>query len=86
MDTITRVTNSCPLYGRNVEYKEGLCPFVKKVLKNIIVLHWSEKYTERDIIDIGKAISKVVRCITWSIVPCETYTRVCTKETGCVVQ
>jgi len=56
----TKCPFTCPLYGKNIEYKKGLCPTAEDVLKRLIVLHWSEKYTQKNVYDIKNAIQKVV--------------------------
>jgi perosamine synthetase len=52
---------SCPLYGNDREYRKGLCPEAEALLHRLVVLHWSEKYTERHIAGIAEAIKKVAR-------------------------
>lgn len=49
----------CPRYGRKIEYREGDCPNAERILKEIITIPINEFYTEEDINDIFRAISKV---------------------------
>jgi len=49
----------CPRYNRRVQYSEGDCPNAEKVLREIITIPVNEFYTDEDINDIFKAISKV---------------------------
>jgi len=48
-----------PYYGREIEYKPGLCPVAESVNETAIRFSVSEFYTERDIADIAGAIRKV---------------------------
>lgn len=49
----------CPRYNRRIEYKEGDCPTAEKVIRELITIPVNEFYTEEDINDIFKAVSKV---------------------------
>jgi dTDP-4-amino-4,6-dideoxygalactose transaminase len=49
----------CPRYNKKVVYKEGDCPNAEKILKELITLPINEFYTEEDVYDMFKAISKV---------------------------
>jgi len=51
-----------PLYGRPVEYGEGLCPRAEKALKQLIVIPWNEFYTPEDVDDIAEALEKLTKC------------------------
>ena len=51
---------SCPRYGKQIEYPEGLCPRAEKACKDTLVLPWNEKFTEQDVQDIARGIKKVV--------------------------
>ena len=50
---------SCPLYGKDVEYREGLCPTTERILKEIITLPITDSFTSQDVEDVAAAISKV---------------------------
>ena len=50
-----------PLYGRDVEYREGLCPRAELVLKQLIVIPWNELYKPEDVDDIAEALEKLVK-------------------------
>ena len=50
-----------PLYGRPVEYREGLCPRAEKALKHLIVIPWNEFYTPEDVDDIAEALEKLTK-------------------------
>jgi len=49
----------CPLHGRDVEYREGMCPNTEKILRSIITLPIRECFTENDIGDMARGITKV---------------------------
>lgn len=46
-------------YGREVEYKPGMCPQAEDVLKNTVRLYLKESYSEQDVNEIITAIRKV---------------------------
>ncbi|MEM1522712.1 MAG: DegT/DnrJ/EryC1/StrS family aminotransferase [Thermofilaceae archaeon] len=50
-----------PFYGRDVEYREGLCPRAENVLRHLIVIPWSEFYKPEDVDDIAEALEKLVK-------------------------
>jgi dTDP-4-amino-4,6-dideoxygalactose transaminase len=50
-----------PYYGREIEYKEGLCPVAEEIHKTAIKLPVSEFYSRRDIKDMVAAIHKVAK-------------------------
>jgi len=50
----------CPLYGKDIVYREGLCPNAERILKQLITLPCNEYFTEEDVEDIAKAIEKVL--------------------------
>jgi len=50
---------NCPLYGREINYEEGMCPNSEAILKDILVLPMNEFFTEEDITDIAGGIGKV---------------------------
>ena len=54
----------CQFYGKDVEYKEGLCPQAEEALKKMLVLPWNENYSEQDINFIAGAIKNVVAELT----------------------
>jgi len=54
----------CPLYGKEIEYKEGLCPRAESALKRMLVIPWNERYTEENITDIADAVREAVDGIT----------------------
>ena len=49
----------CPLYGREIIYKKGLCPQTEKILTELVTLPCNEYFTEKDVEDIALAIRKV---------------------------
>ena len=49
----------CPKYGKNIEYKRGICPITEKMLPKLVVIGINENYSKNDIDDIAKAITKV---------------------------
>ena len=48
-----------PYYGKDIEYKKGLCPVAEEILNTAIRLSISEFYTEQDIDEMIAAIRKV---------------------------
>ncbi|MCL2158618.1 MAG: DegT/DnrJ/EryC1/StrS family aminotransferase [Oscillospiraceae bacterium] len=46
-------------YGRQIEYKKGLCPLAERILERTVKFSISEFYTDQDIDDIISAICKV---------------------------
>jgi len=50
----------CPLYGRDIVYREGLCPNAERILKQLVTLPCNEYFTEEDVEDIAKAVEKVL--------------------------
>lgn len=51
----------CPRYGKRIKYSEGDCPNAEKLLKELITIPMNEFYTDEDVEDIFRAISKVAR-------------------------
>jgi len=51
---------TCQMYGRNIEYREGLCPNAEDTLRKTITLPCNEYFTEEDIDDIAEAVRKVL--------------------------
>ncbi|RLI26136.1 glutamine--scyllo-inositol aminotransferase, partial [Candidatus Bathyarchaeota archaeon] len=49
----------CPLYGREIGYREGLCPQAEKTISQLITLPCNEYFTEEDVEDIAEALEKV---------------------------
>lgn len=49
----------CPKYGREIEYKKGLCPNAEEILATSIRLKCNEFFTDEDVEDIIKGIKKV---------------------------
>ena len=49
----------CHFAGRRIQYKEQDCPNTVEILRRIILIYWNEKYTDRDLQDIGDALDKV---------------------------
>jgi len=49
----------CPIHGRDIEYKEGLCPTTEDILRRIITLPMRECFTEGDVKDMAQGITKV---------------------------
>jgi len=47
------------MYGREMIYREGLCPQAEKILSQLITLPCNEYFTEEDVEDIASAIRKV---------------------------
>jgi perosamine synthetase len=45
--------------GKKYTYGPGLCPKAEKVLTEMIILPWSEKYTETHVHDIAAGLTKV---------------------------
>lgn len=50
---------SCPFYGREIEYKTGLCPEAENILKTCIRLECKEYFTEQDLAETIAGIKKV---------------------------
>ncbi|MFQ6095951.1 MAG: DegT/DnrJ/EryC1/StrS family aminotransferase [Candidatus Bathyarchaeia archaeon] len=50
----------CPLYGREIIYKRGLCSEAERILSQLITLPCNEYFTKDDIDDIASAIRKVL--------------------------
>ncbi|MEM2945616.1 MAG: DegT/DnrJ/EryC1/StrS family aminotransferase [Candidatus Hadarchaeum sp.] len=50
-----------PYYGKEIEYKEGLCPVAEEELKHIGVIPINENWTEEDVKDVARAMRKVRR-------------------------
>ncbi|MBQ6902841.1 MAG: DegT/DnrJ/EryC1/StrS family aminotransferase [Oscillospiraceae bacterium] len=50
---------SCPFYGKEIEYKTGLCPTAEEILKTCVRLECKEHYTEQDLKETIIAIRKV---------------------------
>ncbi len=50
---------SCPYYGREIEYKTGLCPNAEKILETCIRLESKEYFTEQDLRETIEGIRKV---------------------------
>lgn len=48
-----------PYVRKGLKYESGICSVAEKVINDIVVLPWSENYTEADVHDIGRAIKKV---------------------------
>lgn len=48
-----------PYVRQEIKYEVGLCPSAERVINDIIVVPWTERYQEQDIHDIGRAIQKV---------------------------
>lgn len=55
----TKIPFSLPEYGREIEYKKGLCPKAEEVLGSVIYLPVNEFFTEQDLEDTVAAIRKV---------------------------
>lgn len=51
---------SCPMYGKKIEFPEGLCPRGEKACKDTLIFPWNEKFTEQNVQDIARGIKKVV--------------------------
>ena len=50
----------CPLYGREIDYREGLCPQAEETIRQLITLPCNEYFTEEDVEDIAEALEKVL--------------------------
>lgn len=50
----------CPLYGREVSYRQGLCPQAEAILNQLVTLPCNEYFTEEDVDDIASALAKVL--------------------------
>ena len=55
---------SCPFYGRNIEYKKGLCPNAEWVSERVITLPTLPYLSDEHVIDIAKAVKKVAKFYT----------------------
>ena len=55
----SRCPFSCPRYGRQIEYREGLCPRAEMLEQQHFTIPINEFYAEEDIEDIAEAIHKV---------------------------
>jgi perosamine synthetase len=49
----------CKYYGRDIEYRTGMCPVAEDILKTAVRVNINEFFTDDDIGDIIKAIRKV---------------------------
>lgn len=49
----------CKYYGKNTDYFTGMCPNAEKILETAIKIPLNEHFSQKDIDDIIKAISKV---------------------------
>jgi len=50
---------SCPFYGREIEYKKGLCPTAEEILQSCVRFECKEVYTPQDLEETVAAIRKV---------------------------
>ena len=50
----------CPLYGKEIVYKEGLCPQTERILNELLTLPCNEFFTEGDVEDVAAAVEKVL--------------------------
>ena len=50
---------SCPFYGREIEYKKGLCPTAEEILQSCVRFECKEFYTQQDLEETIAAIRKV---------------------------
>ena len=50
---------SCPFYGKEIEYKTGLCPTAEKILSTCVRLECKEYYTEQDLQETIQGVKKV---------------------------
>ena len=51
----------CPLYGREVEYKKGLCPNAEWVSERVFTLPTQPALSDDQVIDIARAVKKVIK-------------------------
>lgn len=49
----------CSDVDRKPEYRPGLCPNTEKILQDVIVLPWNERYRPEDVEDIARGLEKV---------------------------
>jgi len=49
----------CKYYGKEVEYRKGLCPVSEEILATAVKLTVNEFYTEQDMKEVIEAIRKV---------------------------
>ena len=52
---------SCPFYGRNIEYKRGLCPNAEWVSERVFTLTTMPSLTDEEALDIARAVIKVAK-------------------------
>jgi len=52
---------SCPFYGRNIEYKRGLCPNAEWVSERVFTLTTMPSLTDEEALDIARAVVKVAK-------------------------
>ena len=57
----SRCPFDCPRYGRRIEYREGDCPNAEKFLGELITIPINEFYTNEDVNNILRMVSKVAR-------------------------
>ncbi len=50
---------SCPFYGKEIEYKTGLCPTAEEILNTCVRFECKEYYTEQDLQETIQGIKKV---------------------------
>jgi len=50
---------SCPMYGKEIEYRAEDCPNTLEILRRLLVGSMNEKFTQRDVDDYAAAIAKV---------------------------
>ena len=53
-----------PYVRKGLKYEEGMCPVAERVINDIVVLPWTEKYKKEDVNDIKKAIQKMAEFYT----------------------
>ncbi len=49
----------CPIYGKEIEYRKGLCPETERILEEVITLRVWESWEESDVQDAAEGIIKV---------------------------
>jgi len=49
----------CKYYGKDIEYRKGLCPNAENIIKTAVRLTVNEFYTEQDLKDVTAAVKKV---------------------------
>ena len=52
---------SCPFYGKNIEYKRGLCPNAEWVSERVFTLTTMPSLTDEEALDIARAVVKVAK-------------------------